>query len=419
MILKYLDIELPLSEVPLTGRVTRFEWSQARYMHDFGMLQLMDWNIDPSAVVSGTPIKITATVETDRKTYYGYIHHTRHVKSSHNNYTEIYLIGDSYVMKQAEQSIYHNVTAADVVKKIAKKHGFAYDVAPHPRVYPQIVQAGESDWSLMVRLAKQSGYTLRSEGATLFFKPLAEDFDKYKNVANNYFAVPPDSVVKPRLYRIEPIIGESLEYGDAYKAAVAVSGVDTKTGVPFAVVNTRQPSGLRGQVLPEFFDRYDSQKTAPDLKTARYEAEAVDQLNRFPYRANALLFGSPSLRPDMPVYISNTDSQLDGYWNVLEVCHTMDSDNFSADVVLGTDTLGGKEVPPNNSGVALSTYTGRPTLTQTASSVKPTATIKFAKVRNRLSTSPVSTVSATWINSSGDIRGAVNSSAKVATTLGQ
>lgn len=406
MLLNYVIVEFPLSIAP-PSRGHSFEWHQDRYEHDFGKISFSDWDVDPTSVLKGSPIKITATVQASTKTFYGYIHHTSHRRDSQSSQTDVFIIGASHVMKEARQHVYANTTASEVVKRIAKRYKFNYDVTPHGRVYPQISQTGVTDWELMKRLARQCGYTLRADGVNLYFKPLTEDYARLKAFAPYYSASFPGNPSIPTLYSIKPIIGDTLEFEDGYKAAAAVSGIDPKTGVKFSVVNPKAPSGARGSRTPDLFDRYEFGTSAQSFQAAKFEAQAVDELNSFPYRARVEIVGSPDLSVDMPIYIDNVDSEINGYWTVLSIEHYMREGKFTTFLTVGTDSLGSLEKYSSNEATFKSVAKDA-VLTTTAKAQKPNTAIVLSKVANRLSDSPVTTISSTWVGSSSDLRSSSN-----------
>lgn len=413
---RYVTVEFPLSEEG-PDRFHSFTWSQKRYEHDFGKLVFKDWNVDPTDILKGTPVKIKVSYEGITKNFFAYIHHVTHQRSTNKSYTELHLIGASYVMKQATQDVYMNMTASDIVTKIAKKYQMSYDIAPHARVFPQVAHAGHTDWQLCVRLAKQCGYTFRVDGTTLYFKPLSEDFTTLKTYARNFFLVPPANPVPPTLYSLTPIVGETLEFEEGFKAASAVSGVDPKTGKAFAATQLSLKSGVRKSQNPNLFDRFDVHTSAHTLESAKFEVEAVDERNKFPYRAHAVVRGTSTLRPDMPMYFENVNEDLTGYWCALEVTHIIENGTYTTEVVAGLDTVGSDAAPPAE-------YTGtklnppNATLSVISKNIKPSADVVLSKVVNRLSSTPSSVISAKWVGTGSSIRGKTSSANKVAATLG-
>jgi phage protein D len=413
---KYVDVYTPFAE-GVSLRATDFSWSQSRYEHDFGTLTLKDWNVDPLILAPGTPLEIKLTGRENSKRYYGYIHHTSHKRLSDTSATKVYIIGASFVMKQPSQKVYANVTAADVAIAIAKKYNFAYDVAPHPRVYPQIAQAGETDWQLLVKLAKQCGYTFRVDGTTLYFKPFSEDFDRLKFGATDYFAVTFNSSIPPRLYQITPSIGENIDYGDGLKAAPAALGVDVKSGKTYKAYAPNNPRGMNGSVNEDLFDTYLTATSTDSYQAAKHEVEGADELNRFSYRATASLMGSPDIRPDAPVYFSGLNEELNGYWVVLEVEHIAGNDGFFSLVVVGKDSLDASKKPPTKKAM----HGVKPADSYLHLSAKPIKTkkkLKVTKVENRLQKQDAAYITAVWRSTKNNIRASAANKAKVAAILG-
>ena len=150
---------------------------QNRYEHEIAVLRFKDWGVEYDAVQDGSPVQVDFMGTGNKsKTLYGYVHHIRLNRSPGKYFTEVTVIGGSYLMKQQSQTIYYNTTADAVIKQIAQKYNFAVYAEYHPRVYQQISQAGHTDWELCVRLAKQCGYTLRSTNTELYFQPMLKDY---------------------------------------------------------------------------------------------------------------------------------------------------------------------------------------------------------------------------------------------------
>ncbi|CAB4122170.1 Phage late control gene D protein (GPD) [uncultured Caudovirales phage] len=121
------------------------------------------------AIVSGDPITFTFRSEKITSVWNGYVYRVDQPNTWQGGNTEMICIGASYVLKESDQKIYSNVTADQVIERIAKKYGMSAITQRHPRVRDSVVQAGQSDWQLCKRLAKQTGFTLRAENTTIFF----------------------------------------------------------------------------------------------------------------------------------------------------------------------------------------------------------------------------------------------------------
>lgn len=408
--LKFVDVYFPLSE-ETPARISDFYWGQRRYEHEMGRIRFADWNPDPVVLTTNSPVRIVVRRGESSKTHYGYIHHVVHNRSKDQSYVDVYVIGASYPMKQQNQSVYAHTTASAVATDIATKHGFAYDIADHGRVFPQISNPGYTDWELLANLAKQIGYSLRAEGTTLFFKPLTEDYLKMVASAQTFIATKPGTAVAPTLYSITPVVGDAINYGDAYKSSVAVTGYDPKLGAMFTAINQNPAGTVRARVNPELFDRYDVNTATVDLQAASYEVQAAQELNRFPYRAKAVLVGTPDLRPDMPLIIGGVNPELDGHWIVIEANHVVENGMYTTEVEIGLDSLGAV-LPTQAVSDSLTAAIPAPALSVSRSSITPVKTLKFGKVANRLSDYASSSITATWKGTGQNLRTASSSTSK-------
>jgi hypothetical protein len=120
------------------------------------------------AVVSGDPVQFTWTSGFGKSTFVGYVHSIKPTDVN-ANVTEIYCVSPSYLLKNTDQKVYKNVTADAVVSKIAAKYGLKAITQRHPRVFPSLVNAGQSDWQFLKQLANLTGFLLKTEGTTLYF----------------------------------------------------------------------------------------------------------------------------------------------------------------------------------------------------------------------------------------------------------
>ena len=329
-----------------------------------------NWNTSESMVKAGSPMIVTLTNGETEKVFYGYVHHFSRKRRADADYTEVVGIGSSFVMKQARQRVFVNTTASEVAKTIAKSHGFAYNIAPHPRVYPQISQAGLTDWQLLAKLAKQCGYTLRADGMTLHFKPVDEEYELDRIITPKFFMSSMGTPAKPSIYSFKPMVGDILHYEDSQKAATAVSGSDPRSN-NFHSVTAKRKTKIRRKDQPEIFDRFSTSTVAPDYVTAKHEAEAVVALNKFPYRAKVILKGSPNVRPDMPIYLDGIGTDYDGYWVVLSVEHRMEDFTYTTEAIVGVDSTGPSlyDSPSKNASQAMATSTTAPSTSRVRASL--------------------------------------------------
>jgi hypothetical protein len=117
---------------------------------------------------SGDPVKFDYSGAGSTKTWVGYVHKIIPSTVAENT-TTIVCISATYLLKTTRQKIYKKVTADQIVEKVCKQYGLKAVTQRHPRVFSSISQAGQSDWQLLRRLAKQTGFGLKITGTTVYF----------------------------------------------------------------------------------------------------------------------------------------------------------------------------------------------------------------------------------------------------------
>jgi hypothetical protein len=308
-------------------------------------VKFRDWDVRYTHIKPGEPVTCTLRGEQNAREFVGYIHDIKPDITPGSQFVELTLIGASYKMKQARQRVFSNMTASDIVRQIAAEHNFSAFVTNHPRVYSQVAQAGHTDLETITRLAKQCGYTFRIQNTSLYFEPLTTTYTADRASAPSFVMRDANDPRGSTLYSFKMVLGESLQYPDAYKSAAQVGGVDPVTTEPNIITNLIRPEATKDISNPEFFDSFATDVVAPGYVPAAYEAYAIDQRNRFPYRAQVEVFGTPGLYPDSPVYLSGLGGEYSGYWIVLSVQHRVvetQPNIFTYTTILqvGTDSLG-------------------------------------------------------------------------------
>lgn len=318
---------------------------QRKYEHEMAVVTFTDWGIEYDDIKYGSPVHMSIIGDNAKRNLYGYVLHVNPQKSPGTNHTEVVIIGSSMVMKSPSQSVYTNITADKVIEQIARKHNFIAYTVSHPRVYQQISQAGHTDWELMVRLAKQCGYSLRSQNTEIYFQPMYDDYTKYRSEALVYVMNNSNSPKGTTIYSFKPLIGEHIAYEDAQKSAVSVAGVDKFNKQEVRMTKQKNKRSIRATKKEDPFDSFATHIVAVDPEIAKYESEAAEERNSFPYRATLEVIGSPTLRPDMPIYLKGVGTAYSGYWVVLSVEHKIieterNRQTFTTILEVGSDSLG-------------------------------------------------------------------------------
>lgn len=397
-------------------RVYTVSHRQQNYEHDYTRIKFREWGLSPKHIKPGKLV----TININGKDFHGYIHDVKSHQENQKNFTELGIIGASYVMRQASQKVYKNVTADQVVKIIAKKYGFAYKLTPHPRVYPHISQAGLTDWELMVKLAKQCGYFLRAESTSLYFQPLLQDFEDLILECKSFIKADGGHRSPNLMYSFKPIVGETLAHHGADKSATSIAGIDPKTGKKFKYTKQKRGTTTRKISNPEFFDKHDTFVVANDYKTAVSEANSADDKSRFPYSAEVEVIGTVNLRPGMPIYLDNVGEEYSGYWTILTVNHTvveksLNNHIYTSILTVGTDSLGeiaSTKVPvkPLSKPIRLIKPNVKNTRSKPRSIVKspgiiikPTAVKRLVAQTNRAPVAGKTVSNSTWVSTHGDL----------------
>lgn len=237
-------------------RLSALHLRQARYEHDMMFLTFREWDASFDLIKPGTPVSVLVKDLENPINFYGYVHHLEPNKTPGADNVTVAVIGASFVFKQPSQTIYKDTTASALAIKVATKYGFSYAVTPHPRVYPQIAQSGQSDWQLLTRLARQCGYSLRAENTELYFQPLTENFNRFKSEAKKFYMNDANDPAGSTIYSFNPIIGETLGFADGTKSATAVTGLDLlgDSNIIFNVTKQKEETTIRRKYQESFFD---------------------------------------------------------------------------------------------------------------------------------------------------------------------
>jgi len=197
------------------------------------------------ALISGDPVVFTFKSDKLSSTWNGYIHSIHQPHTWQGGNTDIVCVGASWILKDTDQKIFTNTTADQVVSKIAALNKMEAITQRHPRLKDSVVQAGQSYWQILKRLAKTTGFALVCDNTTIFFMSKDKIFQNKKKSAPYFLYVnhEENGVVTRELrmtgtiLSFDPIISDqSPELG--VRVDRVISGVDKKTG---ATIKTKHP----------------------------------------------------------------------------------------------------------------------------------------------------------------------------------
>ena len=214
---------------------------------------------DRQALVAEDPVVFKFASGKVTTTWYGYINYVDTSNSTQSGNTDIVCLGASYLLKSPNQKIYKNITADQVVAQIAKSNGLQAITQRHPRV-KDWVQAGQSQWQLLRRLAKQTGFALRADNTTIYFVSKTKIFNDRKKTAA-YFNYIDNKEISGIITKADRYGGTIVNFvprlsdkspESGVRVDRVVTGVDPVTGKVINVTHkyTAPSSAVSGVVIP-------------------------------------------------------------------------------------------------------------------------------------------------------------------------
>jgi phage protein D len=309
--------------------------------HDLAVFSLR--SVDQfTGLLPGAPIAISWSGLRGAASFRGYVYRIAPTFDANNAFTTNFIcVGPSYPLMNKGTDVWVGVSAPDVVRDVALKHGLSYDVEHHPRVYGQVAQAGESYWRLLNRLAEETGYVLRVEGGTVLFRSrdsMTRHFRPIAPVLQMVRTKNPASQAYSDVLDFQVRTGEFTPELGTTRANRDVRGTDPRTGDSISK-SGGVASSYRADFEPVFNDFLVDTviNTQAELDSA---LNAAQENNRFTRFATMRTWGEPYLAPERVVYVSGVGGDFSGYWTVRTVTHSIESRNYQCDVELATDGLG-------------------------------------------------------------------------------
>lgn len=242
------------------------ELYQAGNDHDMLVLHFKS-NPDPkqNAIISKDPVIFNFRSQKLESTWHGYVAQIDQSNTVIGSNTDIVCIGPSFYLKDTSQKVYKNVTADQVVSRIAVKHNLQAVTQRHPRVKTSIVQAGQSDWQLLGRLAKSTGFALRCENTSLLFVSKDKIYKDKKSTAPYFYYVGNDdnsgyTTREARMHgtciSFKPIVSDSSP-DTGVRVDRVITGMHAQNGAVLSTTHKHKSktTGNAGVVVPsaEYF----------------------------------------------------------------------------------------------------------------------------------------------------------------------
>lgn len=278
------------------------------------------------ALYSGAPAVVRWTSRVADGAFHGYVHRTDPVHTQKRRTASVTLVGVSWPLMQPGSRSWVGVRVSDVVRDIAFQFGLACDVEDHPLVLPQVMQAGGSYWQLLRELARETGYVLRMDGATLVFRSRQSLLAHFRPIAPRVEV----GTFAPKIGAFNPELG-------ATPARRAASGVDPYQAAIIADLGATDVMREAPPALSEQLLTGDVVHTQQDASTA---VAAAQEANRFTHVASIVGWGNPLVAPERVIWPTPSPAGLGGHWVVRSVEHSFDLGRYSLRAEIGSDGLG-------------------------------------------------------------------------------
>lgn len=351
----YWKVTFPnLSKLASSIRIKTAELVQDEMSHDILTVNIKGILSGTDRLTAGDPVKLDWEILGTKTTWFGYVYMVETITKSSSTITKVTCMGLSYTLKNQSQRTFTDITADRVAAKVAKEHGLKADIVKHPWTFPMISQTGQSDWSMLSRLAAQCGFGFRVDGSTLIFKPKDAIFNASKSTAPYLkYIDEPSSTFIPfmTLYDFHPILAEQAPdiAGSTVNRKLSSIERDSNKDSSHSKAREHSPYTLNKPKASRFikespkatFEKIITDEVSVSSAHSKHILEARMEHEKFRYKATAASMGHPNLKPYSAVYLDGLPHDMSGYWTVLKVKHMFGGSRaYRVSMTLGTDTVG-------------------------------------------------------------------------------
>lgn len=297
------------------------ELNQTWGAHDVFVFRIEYNRAFPMNTIKPWPDNATIMVAWGRKPqalnlWYGYVNHHKISgnadSGTHNLQYTYFCIGTSKPMNSVNNQFWGSVTPTYIAKQIAQQHHLRCVVTTTSWVLQSEVQANESDFQFMNRLAAKTGFRFWVSGGTLYF------------VDPSVVLVGAGQTTVPT-FRMD----KRLDWQDTMRDFKKLQG-DNLPGAPVATRTVWGIDTASGQVIQASAGTGSLQQTstvrvATNLGDAQRHVQAWQDLSQWWVAATAELFGNVTLYPGKVVGITgNAVATPDkGLWILSSARHLM------------------------------------------------------------------------------------------------
>jgi phage protein D len=308
---------------------------------------------------NNAPIQITWGRTPDLNTWYGYVNHseiTSNADSGTNAQQIAYtLIGTSAYMNIDRSQVWKNVSPTYIAKQIATQNKLRCVVTPNNTVFDYEVQAGESDFIFMTKIADKSGMRFWCSNGTMYLIEPAIALYGSATLTVPQFTFNKGMAHQDTVRAFRLLQGTNLP--GAVVANRTIYGIDANSGA--LITATAPPKGgtqptktKTGTNLPTTTTEYiNTTRPVTSQSEAQATVNAWQGLSQYWVGATAQLFGNTLLYPGKLVQLTGVGLMdgMAGYWLITSAKHLLKSaglpypvlDRYLVDVEIVRNNAGG------------------------------------------------------------------------------
>lgn len=314
-------IKITLSGLTLPNSILRFEIHKTFSKHS---VAVVDIESNPGDVdfPEWTPAVVDLSSGVISSRWYGYVNHAGSADDNRaadpvSSVTRYTLIGTSLPMNNQRQRSWKHFTRSAVVRAVGREHGFRTLVQKDGHILPYIAQAGESDWTLLCRMATESGYRLFIDGSTILFAD--PDLLLSSALGLGIAAFRKDSIAG----RPDTLVAWSTKEGLMAPRGDEIGGTQRITGLDKRTHRVLSTSGQSSNVSTPTLTQINTSKTTGSWTDIHQAVTAAAKRTRAWVTAKAVVAFSPDLKPGDLVTIDGAAiKQSDkGLWLVTSATH--------------------------------------------------------------------------------------------------
>lgn len=255
------------------------------------------------------------------QTWYGYVNHHTVDSSADSGSKAMQIsytcIGTSKPMNSDKTKTWGEVTITYIAKQVAAEYGLRCVVSSSTWVLPSEVQANESDFHFMNRMANKVGYRFWVSGGTLYC------IDPSVAIQGGVTQTVPTYYMDKSFYYLDTLRSFSMATGDNLPGAAqttrTIYGVNSQTGQPFQVIANTPGTKTSG------ITQVNSEWPVTSISEAQNLVNALQGRSQYWQVATAEVYGTSVLYPGKLIQLvgNQLNTEATGYWLVGSADHVM------------------------------------------------------------------------------------------------